>query len=70
MISARGLERAALALGVAGAVLMLAFDETLTRILGVAALLGFIALGLVVIANPGYLSEDESEESDDAQGRV
>jgi hypothetical protein len=66
----RGLERLALALAVVGAGLMLAFDVTLTRILGVMALLGFIALGLFVVANPGYLSEDESADRDDTEGRV
>ena len=37
-----------------GAGLMLAFDETLTRIAGVVLLLGSIALGAFAIATPDF----------------
>ena len=41
-----------------GVVLMLAFDETITRIAGVILLLGGISLGVFVIATPEFTSED------------
>jgi hypothetical protein len=64
------LERVALAAGIAGAALMIAFDDTLTRILGVAGLLTFVVAGLVAIANPGYLGRTGDDDGDDAEGRV
>ncbi len=70
MSSARRLEYLAIALGVVGAGLMLAFDVTVTRVAGVAALLGFVGVGLFAVANPGYLSAGEDEAPDDAEGRV
>jgi L-asparagine transporter-like permease len=45
-----------------GVVLMLAFDATVTRVLGVALILAFIALGTFTIATPEYLSEEEGQE--------
>ena len=39
-------------------VLMLAFEATLTRILGVAALFAFIVSGVFAIADPAFLDED------------
>jgi len=65
----RRLELFAVALGIAGAGLMIGFEETITRILGVAALLGFVAVGLVAIANPVFLA-DSGEEDDRREGRV
>jgi hypothetical protein len=41
---------------VAGVVLMIPFETTVTRILGVAALLAFVVCGLFAIATPEYLS--------------
>ncbi|MEK6276857.1 MAG: hypothetical protein AABM29_02440 [Actinomycetota bacterium] len=46
----------ALLLGVA---LMIPFEATITRVLGVTALLAFIVAGVFAIAEPGFLSEDE-----------
>jgi hypothetical protein len=47
---------AAFALGVG---LMVPFEATITRILGMAFLLAFIAGGVFVIADPRFLSADE-----------
>jgi hypothetical protein len=49
---------ASFALGVA---LMIPFEATITRVLGVAALFGAIVAGVFAIATPGLLSEDEDE---------
>lgn len=46
----------------AGLALMLPFEATLTRILGVAALFAFIVLGLPAIAEPGFLEADADED--------
>jgi hypothetical protein len=54
--------RAALvtACGVAGLVLMIGFDAAVTRALGVACIIGFVAGGLFLIASPALLlSGDE-----------
>jgi hypothetical protein len=42
----------------AGVAVMLAFDATLTRIVGVALLLSGIALGAWAIATPEFLEDD------------
>jgi hypothetical protein len=60
-MSQRHLFRATVASFVLGAGLMLAFDVTLTRILGVALILAFIVLGAFTIATPEYLAEEEDE---------
>lgn len=44
--------------------LMLPFAYTVTRILGVASLLGFIVTGLFLIASPAYLGESEPEDAE------
>ena len=44
---------------VAGVVLMVAFEHTITRVLGVAALLAFIVSGVFLIADPAHLGEDD-----------
>jgi hypothetical protein len=49
---------ASFALGVA---LMVPFEGTITRILGVAALFGAVVAGVFAIASPELLSEDEDE---------
>ena len=51
-----GLAVAAFGLGVA---LMLAFDATLTRIAGVALLLGGIALGVFAIASEEFIGQED-----------
>jgi hypothetical protein len=48
-----------LALLVVGCGLMLPFAYTATRAAGMACLFGFIVLGVFLIADPRFLSEDE-----------
>jgi hypothetical protein len=43
---------------VAGVVLMVGFEATVTRILGVACLLAFVAGGVFLIAQPSFLAAD------------
>lgn len=50
----------ALVLGVG---LMVPFEATVTRILGVASLLAFIVLGVFTLASPELLGEDPEERS-------
>ena len=52
---ARPLLVAALALGIG---LMIPFDATVTRVLGMAFLVTFIVGGVFTIAEPGFLSKD------------
>jgi hypothetical protein len=52
------MSRAAAATFILGAALMLAFDETVTRVAGVLLLLGGIGLGVFAIATPEF-TEDE-----------
>jgi hypothetical protein len=49
---------ALLVLLVLGLALMLPFEATLTRILGVTCLLAFIVLGVFLIAEPRFLVDD------------
>jgi hypothetical protein len=42
----------------AGIVLMVFFDETLTRVLGVGLLLGFVVGGVFLIADPVFVAHD------------
>lgn len=49
------------ALLVAGAGLMLPFEEWYTRLAGMTCLFGFIVLGVFLVAEPGFLSPDEDE---------
>jgi hypothetical protein len=60
-MSHTNLLRATLAALFLGAGLMLAFDVTITRILGVALILAFIVLGAFTVATPEYLAEEEDE---------
>jgi hypothetical protein len=46
---------------VVGLVLMLVFEAVVTRVLGVAALLAFIVSGVFLIADPGFLGDEEAE---------
>jgi hypothetical protein len=49
---------------VAGAVLMIGFEATITRILGVLLLFAFIVSGVFLVAHPGFLEiEDDSDGS-------
>jgi hypothetical protein len=43
-----------------GLVLMIGFEAPLTRIVGVLALFAFIVTGVFLIADPGFLDDDES----------
>lgn len=59
----RRLRIGAVACLLAGLALMLPFEATITRVLGVAALFAFIVLGLFAIAEPGFLEGDaEAQE--------
>jgi hypothetical protein len=48
-----------LALLVVGVGLMVPFESTITRILGVAALIAFVVVGVFVIATPPFLERDD-----------
>jgi Ca2+/Na+ antiporter len=48
-----------IALLVLGLALMLPFDATLTRILGVTCLLAFVVLGVFLVAEPRFLVDDD-----------
>lgn len=54
----RRLTVAAVAAFLVGAGLMIPFEATVTRILGVLCLLAFIAIGVFAIAQPERLGED------------
>jgi uncharacterized membrane protein YkgB len=41
-----------------GLVLMIGFEETLTRVVGVLALFTFIVTGVFLIADPDFLDDD------------
>ena len=53
----RPLTIAAIAVFVVALVLMIPFEDTLTRILGVLALFAFVVLGVFAIATPERLAE-------------
>jgi hypothetical protein len=53
--------RAAIAAGVLGALLMVAFDAWFTRLVGVLALFAFIVAGVFAIASPPFLEEEREE---------
>jgi hypothetical protein len=42
-----------------GLPLMVLFEGTITRILGVALMFGFIVTGVFLIANPAFLSQED-----------
>jgi hypothetical protein len=60
-VSRRALEWLWGALFVVGLALMVPFEKTITLALGIACLLGFIALGVYLIAHPAALLADEDE---------
>ncbi len=68
------LPRAFLAVAIVGFVLMIGFDITITRILGVACIFGALGLGVASIATPEFLSGDLDEghgdPSEGAKGRL
>jgi hypothetical protein len=47
------------ALLVVGVALMVPFESTITRILGIAALIAFVVVGVFVIATPAFLDRDD-----------
>jgi hypothetical protein len=47
---------------VVGVVLMVGFEATLTRILGVALLFAFIVSGVFVVADPEFLAAEEDAD--------
>jgi hypothetical protein len=51
----------AIACGVVGVVFMIGFDAAITRVIGVAGLVGFIVCGVFAIANPELLGRDEAD---------
>ncbi len=55
----RRLTIAAVAAFVAGVALMIPFEATITRILGVLCLFAFVVLGVFAIAQPERLAQDE-----------
>ena len=54
-----------LAAAIVGVVLMVAFDSTLTRVLGLLCLFGFIVGGVFLIADPDLLGREEEGMPDD-----
>jgi hypothetical protein len=56
------LRAATLALFVAGIALMIPFEATITRVLGIACLLAFIACGVFLIADPERLAADDESD--------
>jgi hypothetical protein len=50
---------AMLACLVAGLVLMIGFEATVTRVLGVLSLFAFVVIGVFVIAEPEFLGRDD-----------
>lgn len=51
-----------------GVVVMVAFDATITRVIGMTALVAFMVSGLFLVADPAMLDPDgdEPDEADDA----
>jgi flagellar biosynthesis protein FliQ len=46
---------------VGGVALMIPFEATVTRILGMTLLFAFVIIGVLLIAEPGFLARDEEE---------
>ncbi len=64
------MSRAAAVVFVLGVAVMLAFDETLTRIAGVVLLLGGIGIGVFAIATPEFTEgSDPSQTPHNAKER-
>jgi hypothetical protein len=60
-VSPRARRLLVLATGLAGLVLMIAFDRPLTRVLGVLSLFAFIVAGLFVVADREFLGAVEPD---------
>ena len=61
-MSERALTRAAIGALVLGAALMIPFEATLTRVLGMLCLAAFIVLGAFAVARPERLDSEPPEE--------
>jgi len=55
---------------VLGVGLMIPFDATLTRLLGMTSLVAFVVLGLASVAEPGFLRADSYEVNRDGPQAV
>jgi hypothetical protein len=53
--------RAWIACGVLGALLLFLFEAPLTLALGMLGLVAFVALGVAVIASPGFTAGDDDD---------
>jgi uncharacterized membrane protein YkgB len=62
-MSRRPLQVLMIASFVVGLVLMVGFEATLTRIVGVLALFTFIVSGVFLIADPAFLGQEEDRDS-------
>jgi hypothetical protein len=62
-VSRLSLPRAFLGLAILAVALMIPFDTTITRILGVACIFGALAVGMATIASPEFLAGDAEDES-------
>lgn len=65
MSDERRLGRLAFAAFVAGVLLMVPFESTITRVLGLLCLFGFIVVGLFAVATPTRLGEPVDSEHED-----
>jgi len=63
-MSRRAMEGAWIALLVVGLALMIPFEETITLALGVACLLGFVGVGVFLIAHPSALLEADDRDQE------
>ena len=59
----RRLAIASLAAGVLAVLVMVPFEYTVTRILGVILMLSFIVLGVFAIATPEYLGAEPEDDN-------
>lgn len=65
---ARLLRRLVPVLLVVGVLLMVVFDHTLTLMAGIACMLGFVACGWFLVADPdGFLDHDAGAGKDDGR---
>jgi len=63
-MSRRAMEGTWIGLLVVGLALMIPFEETITLALGVACLLGFVGLGVFLIAHPSALLEADDGDQE------
>jgi hypothetical protein len=57
------LRYAALSAGALAVLVMVPFEHTVTRIIGVILMLSFVVLGVFAIATPEYLDVDPEDEN-------